>query len=470
MRKSVGGKVLTMILVMSGILILMCFLNISALSIMEGQASRLAENIAEYEEAIGSGDEAGMDTAQQSMHYILKKMQTKVFGTYIFDVALVVFDIIVMVIMMVIVNRTIGKPARNASEHLNEIVGKIEQNQGDLTQRIEVTTKDEIAQLVGGINGFMDQLQSLMRKMQDDSSRMMDSASAVSGRVDESNRNAMNLSAAAEELAASMEEVSVTLEQIANGSTKILEQVRNVSESADNGVESMTEIKTHALALQKETKASRKNAMDVFDEIGGTLRAAVEESRNVEQINELTGNILDIASQTNLLALNASIEAARAGEAGKGFAVVADEIRILAENSSNTANDIQNISNLVTGAVGKLADSATRMLDFINGNVMKDYDNFEEIMDQYQNDTDNMNETLTEFAQKATVIMETMQSMSSGINDISMTVEESVRGITGVAEDTSQLVGAITQIQDETENNQAISKEMQDEVSRFEKV
>lgn len=79
------------------------------------------------------------------------------------------------------------------------------------------------------------------------------------------------------------------------------------------------------------------------------LQASMENSKKVTRINDLSNDILEISSQTNLLALNASIEAARAGEAGKGFAVVAEEIRILADNSRETANSIQHSGNQQNG-------------------------------------------------------------------------------------------------------------------------
>lgn len=207
-----------------------------------------------------------------------------------------------------------------------------------------------------------------------------------------------------------------------------------------------------------------------MQDIRNALEAAVAESRSVEQINELTGEILNITDQTNLLALNASIEAARAGEAGKGFAVVADEIRVLADNSRDTANNIQSISNQVTGAVEQLAKNAENMLHFIDKKIMKDYDDFVGVAGQYEKDADNVNDILTNFARNTGDINETIQTMNEGINNIAIAVDESARAVTSVAENAVNLVESITQIKKETENNQDISSKLSDEVNRFKNV
>ena len=296
------------------------------------------------------------------------------------------------------------------------------------------------------------------------------SADTISGQVNESNQSALNVSSAMEELAASMQEVSATIEQIAGGSHDILERVKSMSDSADSGNETVEAIKSRAVVMQKETLSSKNNAVDVLRDISTELEGAVTESKNVSKINELTGNILSIASQTNLLALNASIEAARAGEAGRGFAVVADEIRTLAENSSKTANDIQDISNIVTAAVTRLADNSRQMLDFVEKDVIKDYDSFVEIVNQYEADAELMSNILGEFAAQAGTINRTMESMNSGIEDVSTTVGESARAVTSVAEDASVLVEAMSHIQEATEESQKISGELQSEVNKFEKV
>lgn len=468
-KSSIGKKVTLMVGIMGVVLLLAVLLNLAALGTIDEYNSMIANYLTEYEEAVRANDENAIISIEQDFEYIIGKNETKIDGTVVFDYILLAIGVIFIVVVAFVVNRTLAKPAKNASSHLAQIVEQID-NKGDLTQRIDVKSKDEIGQLATGINGFIESLQMLMQKMQVESEKMRDSALAVSGQVNESNRSALNVSSAMEELAASMEEVTATLDQIANGSHDILERVQSMNDSADSGNETVDTIKARAVSKQQETMESKQNAVVILREIGTQLESAVAESKSVDKINELTGNILDIASQTNLLALNASIEAARAGDAGRGFAVVADEIRSLAENSSKTANDIQDISNLVTGAVMRLADNAQKMLDYIGKDVMKDYDSFVEIVDQYEADADLMSRILSEFVEQASTINQTMQDMNTGIMDVSTTVGESARAISSVAEDAATLVDAMVQIQDESENSQKISEELQNEVNRFEKV
>lgn len=267
-----------------------------------------------------------------------------------------------------------------------------------------------------------------------------------------------------------MEEISATLGQMATGSDNVLNEIKTMTSQVNDGVQLVIDIKERAQNMHRNTVDSKESAGQIVSDIRQTLTSAVSESRSVEQINELTAEILNIASQTNLLALNASIEAARAGEAGKGFAVVAEEIRVLADNSRETANNIQSISNQVTGAVERLANNAESMLQFIDEKVMKDYDGFVGVVEQYEKDADSVNEILDEFYRDTNDINSTMQSMNVGINDIAIAVDESAKGVTSVAENAASLVQSMTQIQRETENNQEISAKLSNEVNRFKNV
>ena len=294
---------------------------------------------------------------------------------------------------------------------------------------------DEISQMAIGINEFIELLQNNMIIMSQSADKLQASMDIVTDKVERSNVSVTNVSSSTEELAASMEEVSATIQELSSSSRNVLEQSKTISEDANHGVEVVSDLEKRVGETRKNVASNKQNTTKVIENIQSALEVAVEESKSVSKIQELTQGILDIASQTNLLALNASIEAAIAGEAGKGFAVVADEIRNLADNSQQAASGIQEISVLVINAVSKLVDNANEMLRFMETNVIKDYDSFVEIMNQYQIDTNELNQLIAQFASEASELVETM-----------------------------------VDIQNETNNNSRVSEELMEEVKRFKKL
>lgn len=364
----------------------------------------------------------------------------------------------------------IARPASSASTQLDDIITKIHNNEGDLTSRIHVKTQNEVGQLVDGINNFIEQLQGIMNIIKVQAENMDELTSNIGVSVQDSNESAGSISATMEQMSASMEEIAATIGQIAEGSDTVLQEVQNMNSSVDNGVELVQKIKRRAGRMHQNTIAGKDLTSSKIIEIRGMLNEALEESRSVEKIKQLTGEILDITSQTNLLSLNASIEAARAGEAGKGFAVVADEIRALADSSANTANNIQNISNLVISAVEKLAGNAETMLQFVDEKVLQDYDEFVVVVEKYEHDADSMNNLIGDFSKNTGEIRDTISAMTTGLNDISVAVDESAKGVTNVAESAVSLVASMAQIQQQTASNQKISENLSNEVGRFKNV
>jgi len=469
MKKSIRGKFNATMAIMILLIMVICVLNIVALNRISTCNTDITQYMDTMVELVQSGNIGQVREAKDTMNAILGQSGSQINNALLFGGIMLIVAVVLSVAMSAFFIKSVVKPAQLANKQLNEIVKKIETGEGDLTQRIQVKTKDEIGQLANGINGFIENLQRLIQQMKLQSGEMMNSVNTVTERVSDSNQSAMNVSAATEQLAASMQEVAATLDQITQGSENVLAQAHSMNQSAVNGTVNVVGIKTRAQEMQQQTVESKNAAVAIFEEVGGSLSAAVGESRSVQRINELTGNILEIAGQTNLLALNASIEAARAGEAGRGFAVVADEIRKLADSSKDIANDIQGISEMVTAAVEKLAAEATRMLNFVNGDVVKDYDSFVSIVNQYESDAEEMRVIFQQVSEEAAEILKTMDVMNTGINDITITVEESAKGVSGVAEDAGMLVAAIAQIQEESSNNEAIAKDLEGEVGRFEK-
>ena len=402
--------------------------------------------------------------------YIMDRSSVRISGTRSFDMIMCGIIIAAVAVGLAVVAKTVSEPAKKSRKQVDDIVRKIENGEGDLTERITVSSGDEIGQMAVGVNNFIEQLQLIMCKLKTESENLRNSAVTINSEVGTSIESAGSVSAAMEEMAASMEEISATLGQIASGSDSVMTEIQQMNSHMQDGVRLVRDITIRADEMHRDTLKSKEETAENIGRIRETLKAALADSRSVEKINGLTQEILGISSQTNLLSLNASIEAARAGDAGRGFAVVADEIRGLADSSASTASNIQNISITVTEAVERLAKNAEEMLKFIDSKVMKDYDIFVEVADQYQQDAGNVNDILNEFAGNAGEIEETMEAMNTGISDISIAVDESAKGVSSVADNAVSLVEAMNQIQAETENSKSISIMLSDEVERFKKV
>ena len=433
-------------------------------------AKAMVDDILPVKTPVQDGVDAFQKVLETQLASAINRSTVQIQGTEIFNMIAVGLYVIIMVVTVVIVASTVVKPARLSGRALRGITDKLNAGEGDLTERVPAKTKDEIGQMSAGINNFMEQLQGIVRELKVESGNLEESSQVITEQVIESNESASNVSAATEQMAASMEEISATLGQLSSGSNNVLAEVQSMDASVKDGVGLVQDIKQRATKMHHSTLEGKENTSRTIMQIRETLQAALEDSRSAQKINEMTQEILSITSQTNLLSLNASIEAARAGEAGRGFAVVADEIRGLADSSAEAANNIQHISALVTEAVEKLAKNAEEMLQFVDEKVMKDYDDFVEIVEQYKQDADSVDEILSGVAANTAGIHETMEDMNTGINDISTAVEENAKGITNVADSAVTLVEAMSQIQKETERNQQISEKLNGEVSRFKKV
>ena len=462
---------------------------LNALVVYEEKTHVLEENIMTTANAFVAGDKATAVASNNQMRAIVTELQeyqntytelltqsAKADADYGLSAVLFIqqiamyINIVILIaaaIVVFIVRLSIVKPAKDATKHLNAIIKGIEAGEGNLTERLNVKSKDEIGQLAMGINAFLDQLQGIMVKLRGSSQDMNSQVNNINSSIVTSEGSASDVSATMQQMSASMEEIAATLDTIASESRTVMDSVQGMKNLAKDGVNVTDIIKVKAEDIRKDAMTSKENTMKMIAENKELLETAIENSRSVDKINELTNDILGIASQTNLLALNASIEAARAGEAGRGFAVVADEIRDLAERSKDTANNIQEISVLVTEAVESLAANANEMLGFIDGTVLGDYDKLVDVASQYYSDAEILDAMMDDIDDKSNEIENNITSINEGIDGINTAVDESAQGVTNVADSASQLVEMLGSIRNDAESNRAISDELSNEVAQF---
>ncbi len=366
-------------------------------------------------------------------------LQGKADKAYTLAVIVIVLLIVTAVLVLVIANRIIVTPIRKIAQVINGMIEDIHNNQGNLQERVPVQTKDEIATLARGVNEFLDILQGVIGGVISCGEEINRQQMNVNEVVEETNQRAGDTSATMEELAASMEEVSATVGYVSDNTREAEGSVGAIVDKAVSGTKFAEEIRSRAEELRKLAQDSRASADSMIRGFDVTLNASIEDSRQIEQIGNLTSDILGIASKTNLLALNASIEAARAGEAGKGFAVVAEEIRQLADSSKETAGNIQQISESVVAAVMTLAENAGNLVKFINERVLPDYEILERTGEQYLNDSITVDQMMSEMRTSMEGIGSTMRTVAESNENITKNVRESAQGVGGVVDNTAAL-------------------------------
>lgn len=354
-----------------------------------------------------------------------------------------------LIVAFLVSTRKVVNPIVKTNKELKEISTLINDNNGDLTKRVNVKSSDEIGQLAQGINQFLDILQNTIGKIVEGSKNLDNMINSVGENVTVSNDNAQDVSSAMEELSATMQEIAATIQTVNDNTESVGKNVVDIADKTEQINNYSQDMRERADSLAKSADENKRTTDEMVGNIVGTLKKAIEDSKSVERVNELTGEILNISSQTNLLALNASIEAARAGEAGKGFAVVADEIRQLADSSRDTANNIQAINEHVTSAVYQLIDNSNKIINYIEETIFADYDSFVQAGAQYNEDACYISEIMQEFAEKTEKLKELMKNTVESIEGISSGVEQSANAVTSSAVSTSQLVEQMNSIDKE---------------------
>ena len=399
----------------------------------------IANNLGSLKQVLDKAMSRMLEYSELDLESARADLTVRANNAYVLTAVVVVLLVVMAVLILFIANRIIVVPIQKIAQVINGMIEAIHNNKGNLNERVPVQTKDEIATLARGVNEFLDILQGVIDGVISCSEEINRQQMNVNEVVEETNRSANDTSATMEELAASMEEVSVTVGYVSDSTREAEASVGEMVDRAVNGTKFAEEIRSRAEELRKLAQGSRASADSMIKEFDVSLNASIEDSRQIEKIGNLTSDILGIASKTNLLALNASIEAARAGEAGKGFAVVADEIRQLADNSKETAGNIQQISESVVAAVITLAENAGNLVKFINDRVMPDYEILENTGEQYLNDSITVDQMMSEMRDSMENIGSMMRTVAESNVNISNNVKESAQGVGGVVDNTAAL-------------------------------
>lgn len=369
--------------------------------------------------------------------------------------------ILAILILTIIVSR-ITKGLMQVNAKIYDLV----HNEGDLTQKLDVRSGDELELIAGNVNELLAYIRKIMIGISSGSMRLMSSSRKMVDHLSSADESITDVSATMQEMSAAMEETTSSLNQITEAIDEIYSSVERIAGNADAGKVSSQEMESRASGANDAAAEGEKKANIETEKMADSLNEKIAKSKSVEQIEILTSNIIEITEQTNLLALNASIEAARAGEAGRGFAVVADEIGKLAGNSADAAARIRQVSAEVIQAVDELAEGSQQMIEFVRNSTEEGFGGLVATSENYATDANAMRAMMEQFAQTAEELRSTMDGIRESISAVNIAVEESAKGIAGVSESSVQLTGNVNDIQSEASDNNGIAEDLATEVGK----
>lgn len=381
----------------------------------------------------------------------------------------IIISVILIIVAIYCVMKYVIKPIIATNKDIRDIIDGIDNGEGDLTKRVRVISNDEIADLGNGINLFMDKLQEILKLIIENTNYMENVVAEFDGSVVKSNDSASDLSAMTEELSATMQDVGLSVNTINDNADNILKDVEIIATKSDDINQFSKEMKANAEKIESDARYNMVQTGEKVGNILDVLNKAIEDSKSVDQVNNLTNDILNISSQTNLLALNASIEAARAGEAGKGFAVVADEIRQLADSSRETANKIQSINSVVVAAVNNLSDNANNLVSYLQQTILPEFQTFVDGGVKYKENASYIENAMDEFVEKTDVLKKNMDEIAHSINTITTVVDDGAAGVNNAAISTQDLVEDIVNISNKMIENKSIAQNLKNSTNIFAK-
>ncbi len=319
---------------------------------------------------------------------------------------------------------------------LSKLIGLIKnltEGDGDLTKRIDATTKDEFGILAGYVNLFIDNVQKIIKEVQEVSHEVTSVSDQLASVAEELQSTFQSQTEQIGEISSNMVNLSSLSEQVSDRLGQSSDRLQTTTSLTQQGAVSLVSIKNEMKVISENT-----------NQLAQTISSLAESS---EDIGRILTVINDIADQTNLLALNAAIEAARAGDAGRGFAVVADEVRKLAERTSTATSEISNIITSFqqeSSSAAKNMETTSKSIDEGSSKVEKTLDDFKEVVDGISNANSDI-ENISNMVVRQNEVTDNTGNINAGISESNVAISEVTMTIDNLQQKSSNLVRILQQ-------------------------
>lgn len=344
----------------------------------------------------------------------------------------------IAVVLGILVGSTIAKPIKRITEIIKQTSELDFHRAADIDKLMK--KKDETGVMAKAVSEMRSVLRELVGNMESVKDGLLGNMKRLDDVMRENNSISEDNSATTQELAAGMEETAEGATMIVSNIDAIQTNAAGIRELSEREQQESKKIMVRARELRDNTRASSDKAMAIYEDMKNRTEEAIEKSKVVAKINELTNDIRNISSQTNLLALNANIEAARAGEAGRGFVVVATEIGTLANQTFQTVDGINEIVKEVNEAVHNMTECIEVIMLFLEETVVADYGAFGQVGERYEQDAASFAQSMQQIYTEISDLNRKITEIADTMDGVNRTITESADGVNLIAEKSGNAV------------------------------
>ncbi|MCR4717874.1 MAG: methyl-accepting chemotaxis protein, partial [Lachnospiraceae bacterium] len=339
--------------------------------------------------------------------------------------------------------------------------------EGDLTQKLDLASGDELEEIANEFNIFIEEIRTVFSTFAGAVSEIEGSSNSVSSISEDNTLSIDNITLSLQSLSAQMEQTSASTTTIMEQLDEVATSVKNLDERAKDRSKTAGEISANANKKSEEISAVETNTREIIENLQVSLDAALEETKAVEKIDEITEQILKVAKTTQILSLNAHTEAARAGAAGQGFNIIADSVGQLSQQISTLVKNIQLVNQQVKESVVNLSDNVSKMTNFMRENVLTDYATFAEMGQEYSSNMKRMAEILMHVSEITEVIDNTVSGVDMQLSDMDGVIASAADEINQVHSLSMNIKAENDKMNEIAETNVSEVKSMHDEFDRF---
>ena len=349
-----------------------------------------------------------------------------------------VMGLVVAIVLGVLVGSAIAKPIKRITEIIKQTSELNFHRAADIDYLMKKS--DETGIMAKAVNEMRSVLRELIGNMESVKDGLLENMKRLDDVMRENNSISEDNSATTQELATGMKETAASATVIVSNIDAIQTNAEGIRVLSEQEQQESEMIMVRARELRDNTHVSSEKAMAIFEDMKKRTAEAIEKSKVVIKIDELTNDIRNISSQTNLLALNANIEAARAGDAGRGFAVVATEIGALANQTFQTVDDINVIVEDVNEAVHNMTDCIEVIMHFLEETVVADYGAFSQVGERYEKDAADFAESMKQIYSEISDLSRKITEIVDAVDGVNRTIAESTDGVNLIAEKSGDAV------------------------------